>query len=74
MAAKKKSTTTEAPKPPPTLETLLTSPLGFRLETATPVQRAVCRAIEGRPLDDAYATTIDQSGFPVDRRVWTVTL
>lgn len=22
----------------------------------------------------AYATTIDQSGFPVDRRVWTVTL
>lgn len=37
MAAKKKSTTTEAPKPPPTLETLLTSPLGFRLETATPV-------------------------------------
>lgn len=28
------------------------SPLGFRLETATPVQRAVCRAIEGRPLED----------------------
>ena len=51
MAAKKKPPA-EAPKPPPTLETLLTSPLGFRLETATPVQRAVCRAIEGRPLDD----------------------
>lgn len=50
MAAKKREP--EAPKPPPTLETLLTSPLGFRLETATPVQRAVCRAIEGRPLDD----------------------
>lgn len=49
MAARRKAA--EQPTAaPPTLETLLTSPLGFRLETATPVQRAVCRAIEGRPL------------------------
>jgi hypothetical protein len=37
---------------PLTLEALLTSPLGFRLESATPVQRALCRAIDGRPLGE----------------------
>lgn len=36
---------------PPTLEELLTAPLGFRL-AATPVQRAICRAIDGQPLGD----------------------
>lgn len=50
MAVKKKAAV--EPSGPPTLEDLLTSPLGFRLVTATPVQRAVCRAIEGRPLGD----------------------
>lgn len=34
----------------PTLETILTDPRYFGLETATPVQRAKCRIIEGRPL------------------------
>lgn len=34
-----------------TLEDLLTSPLGFRLP-ASPVQRAVCRVIDGLPLGD----------------------
>ncbi len=34
----------------PSLETLLTSPLGFGLVTASHLQRAVCRLIEGRAL------------------------
>lgn len=34
------------------LETLLTSREGFGLETATALQRAKCRIIDGRPLDD----------------------
>jgi hypothetical protein len=37
---------------PPTLEALLTSPRYFGLETATPVQRAVCRASDGIPLGE----------------------
>lgn len=32
------------------LEDLLTSPNGFGLATATPVQRAVCRVVDGEPL------------------------
>ncbi len=43
-----------APSTPPTLETLLTAPAGFRLD-ATPVQRAICRVIDGRPLGDLAA-------------------
>lgn len=35
-----------------TLEGLLTKPEGFGLVTATPLQRAVCRAIDGIPLGD----------------------
>jgi hypothetical protein len=31
------------------LESLLTSPNGFRLTTATPLQRAICRASQGKP-------------------------
>lgn len=34
------------------LEQLLTRPEGFGLTTATPVQRAICRVIGGRPLGD----------------------
>lgn len=37
---------------PPSLEAILTSPAFFGLATATPVQRAKCRIIDGRPLDD----------------------
>ena len=33
------------------LELLLTSRLGFGLTTASPLQRAICRALDGRPLD-----------------------
>jgi hypothetical protein len=33
-----------------TLEDLLTSPEGFGITTATPLQRAICRIIEGHPL------------------------
>lgn len=35
-----------------TLEALLTSPNGFGLTTATPVQRAICRASTGVPLEE----------------------
>ena len=34
-----------------TLERLLTSPKGFDLRTATPLQQAICRIADGRPLD-----------------------
>ena len=37
-----------------TLELLLTSHHYFGLETATPVQRAVCRAIDGLPLGELW--------------------
>ena len=36
------------------LEELLTSPKGFGLSTATPVQRAMCRAIDGEPLAELW--------------------
>lgn len=35
-----------------TLEDLLTSDWGFNLTTATPVQRAICRVLDGQPLAD----------------------
>lgn len=35
-----------------TLESLLTSDAGFALTSATPLQRAIMRAAEGRPIDD----------------------
>ncbi len=38
--------------PVPTLETILTSPKYFGLTTATPVQRAKCRIVQGLPLGD----------------------
>lgn len=34
------------------LEDVLTSAVGFGLDTATPMQRAVCRLFDGRPLGD----------------------
>ena len=34
-----------------TLERMLTSPNGFGLATATPLQQAICRIADGRPLD-----------------------
>lgn len=37
------------------LEALLTHEQGFRLTTATPLQRAICRAETGEPLDDLAA-------------------
>lgn len=37
---------------PPTLEHVFTSPDFFGVVEATPLQRAVCRAIEGRPLGE----------------------
>src|SRR3972149_1913244 len=49
---------TKAPQPVKqgvlSLEDLLTSEAGFGLKTATSLQRAICRAIEGRPLDDLW--------------------
>jgi hypothetical protein len=37
------------------LELLLTSPLGFGLTTATPLQRALCRVLDGTPLEELAA-------------------
>lgn len=48
MAAKKAA----KPAGPLSLESLLTKPAGFRLASATPVQRAICRAVDGKPLGD----------------------
>lgn len=61
MAARKKSDESAAEKPsapdfpkPPgdewTLEDLLVSDWGFKLESASPCQRAICRVLEGRDL------------------------
>jgi len=52
MAAKKKPAPPVTPEEPVTLEDLLTSPAGFALTTATPVQRAICRLIGGHPLGE----------------------
>ena len=41
------------------LETLLTSRDGFGLESATFLQRAICRVIDGAPLDDLLARSSD---------------
>lgn len=48
MVAPKKA----AAGPVPTLEETLTRPKGFGLEDATPVQRALCRIVEGLPLGE----------------------
>lgn len=39
----------------PDVETLFTSPDFFGVTTATPLQRAVCRIVDGRPLGDVAA-------------------
>ena len=51
MAAKRKATE-QAPSTALTLEGLLTSPGGFGLVNGSPVQRAICRVIDGLPLGD----------------------
>lgn len=64
-----------APRPPPaiTLEALLTAPAGFGLTTASPLQRAVCRIIDGLPLGElanvpeVRAALIDVDSLPVTR-------
>lgn len=52
MATKRQATAPTGMVPQWTLEDLLMSPAGFGLDTATPTQRAICRIIEGLPLDD----------------------
>lgn len=37
---------------------MLTSPKGFGLATATPLQRAICRIADGRPLDELERTPL----------------
>ncbi len=55
------------------LEWMLTDPLAFGLTTASPLQRAICRAADGLPLADlATEPTVraafgDTSGLPPDR-------
>lgn len=49
------------------LEGLLTSRRGFGLETATPLQRAICRVIEGRGLGKLAEDPSVQSSLRADR-------
>ena len=46
-----------------TLEALLTSPSAFGLETASPLQRAICRAADGLPLRELAAREDVQEAF-----------
>lgn len=54
MAARRRRQPPKAEAAKPRLEALLTSPDGFRLETATPLQRAICRVADGLPLDELW--------------------
>jgi hypothetical protein len=51
---------------PVSLETILTSPKFFGLETASPVQRAICRAADGRELGELadHPDVIEAFGGP----------
>jgi hypothetical protein len=54
----------QAKAPPfPSLEELLTSPDYFGLTAATPLQRAICRATEGRPLAELATDPDVIAGF-----------
>jgi hypothetical protein len=46
-----------------TVEWLVTSPLAFGIEGATKLQRAICRAIDGNPLDDLASDPDVIKGF-----------
>ena len=46
-----------------TVEWLLTSPEAFGVETATPLQRAIARAIDGRPLLELWEDPVVQRAF-----------
>ena len=45
------------------LETLFTSAAGFGITTASPLQRALCRVIEGRPLGNLIGNEEVEEGF-----------
>ena len=45
------------------LEKILTSPHGFGLETASPLQRAICRALDGRELGDYWDNPVVRDAF-----------
>ena len=45
------------------LETLLVSPQAFGLETATPLQRAICRVSDGLPLEDLWDVEAVRKAF-----------
>jgi len=47
----------------PSMEALLTSPHGFQLTQATPVQRAICRVIDGLPLGDLWDDSDVRAAF-----------
>jgi hypothetical protein len=46
-----------------TVEWLLTSPEAFGVTSATPLQRAIARAIDGRPLGELWADPVVQRAF-----------
>jgi len=47
----------------PSTEELLTSPEYYGLTTATPVQRAICRAADGQPLGDLWKDKLVRKAF-----------
>ncbi len=46
-----------------TVENLLTSRLGFGIESATPLQRAIARSLDGRPLGELWEDPTVQRAF-----------
>jgi hypothetical protein len=63
MAQKGSSKSPTASSKPIDLESLLTSPAGFGLITATPMQRAICRAMDGRPLGELWESPEIRAAF-----------
>ncbi len=51
------------------LETLLTSSTGFGLETASFLQRAVCRITDGQPLDDLLERATDHERGVLEKAI-----
>lgn len=51
------------------LETLLTSPEGLGIETASLLQRAICRIVDGTPLDDLLARATETERQAVEAMV-----
>lgn len=65
------------PREVPSVEELFTSPGGFGISTATPVQRAICRAADGLPMKELWKFKDVRAAFggkrpPVGKRPRTL--